>query len=68
MDLTPLIPIVAIAAFAAIRLAKIKAGHSESMPADANVRIDALKGGVAADPESRRLGVSVATRPGWPCR
>jgi hypothetical protein len=43
MDLTPLIPIVAIAAFAAIRLAKIKAGHSESMPADANVRIDALE-------------------------
>jgi hypothetical protein len=27
MDLTPLIPIVAIAAFTVIRLAKIKAGH-----------------------------------------
>jgi hypothetical protein len=43
MDLTPLIPIVAIAAFAAIRLAKIKAGQSESFPAETNARIDALE-------------------------
>ena len=43
MDLTPLIPIVAIAAFTVIRLAKIKAGHPDSIPADTNARIDALE-------------------------
>jgi hypothetical protein len=43
MDLTPLIPIVAIAAFAVIRLAKIKAAHLQSMPGEASARIDALE-------------------------
>jgi len=43
MDLTPLIPIVAIIAFAAIRLAKIHAGRPESLPGEATARIDALE-------------------------
>jgi hypothetical protein len=47
MDLTTLIPIVAIGAFAAIRLAKIKAAHPESLPAE-SARIDALEQDVQA--------------------
>lgn len=43
MDLTPLIPIMAIIAFAAIRIAKINAGPSQSLPGDTAARIDALE-------------------------
>jgi hypothetical protein len=43
MDLTPVMPIVAMAAFASIRLAKIKAAHLPSMPGEASARIDALE-------------------------
>ena len=43
MDLTPLIPIMAIFAFAAVKIAKINARPPESLSSDANARIDALE-------------------------
>jgi hypothetical protein len=47
MDLTPLIPIVAIAAFTVIRLARIRATQTDSVPGEA-ARIDALEQDVQA--------------------
>jgi len=47
MDLTPLIPVVAIIAFAAIRLARIRAGSpSASLSADVTARLDDLENNV----------------------
>lgn len=46
MDLTPLIPIVAIIAFAVIRLARIRHAHPESLPADVTARLEALENGL----------------------
>jgi len=47
MDLTPLIPVVAIIAFAAIRLARIRAGsHPASLSADVTARLDDLENNV----------------------
>ena len=43
MDLTPLIPIMAIIAFTAIRLAKIKAGQQEPVQGEASARLEALE-------------------------
>ena len=43
MDLTPLIPIVAIAAFTLIRLARIRTAQLQSSPGEASARIDALE-------------------------
>ena len=43
MDLTPLIPIVAIAAFTVLRLAKIRVSHPESLPGASAARLDALE-------------------------
>jgi len=43
MDLTPLIPVVAIVAFAAIRIARLRAPRPESSSGDAARRLDALE-------------------------
>ena len=43
MDLTPLIPIMAIIAFAAVKIARINARPPESLSSDATARIDALE-------------------------
>lgn len=43
MDLTPLIPVVAIVAFAAIRIARLRAARPESSSGDAATRLDALE-------------------------
>ena len=43
MDLTPLIPIMAIIAFAAVKIARINARPPESLSGGANARIDALE-------------------------
>jgi len=46
MDITPLIPIVAIIAFAAVRIARLRANASESLRPDVATRLEALEGSV----------------------
>jgi predicted nucleic acid-binding Zn-ribbon protein len=41
--LAPLIPITAIIAFAAVRIARLRATRSESLPADVTPRLEALE-------------------------
>jgi hypothetical protein len=41
--LAPLIPIVAIMAFATVKIAKIRAGQSASLPSDVTARLEALE-------------------------
>jgi len=43
MILAPLIPISAIVAFAAVRIARIRAGRPESVSADVTARVDQLE-------------------------
>jgi hypothetical protein len=43
MILAPLIPISAIVAFAAVRIARIRAGRPESLSADVTARVDQLE-------------------------
>ena len=43
MDITPLIPIVAIIAFAAVKIARLRAPRSESLSADVTARFEALE-------------------------
>ena len=43
MILAPLIPISAIVAFAAVRIARIRAGRPESLSADVSARVDQLE-------------------------
>jgi hypothetical protein len=43
MILAPLIPISAIVAFAAVRIARIRAGRPESHSADVTARVDQLE-------------------------
>lgn len=43
MDLTPLIPVVAIIAFAAVKIAGLRASRSGSMAADVPERLDVLE-------------------------
>lgn len=43
MDLTPLIPIVAIIAFAAVWIARLRTTRSESPSADATARLEGLE-------------------------
>ncbi len=42
MDLTPLIPVVAIIAFAAVKIARLRATRPESPSADVTARLEAL--------------------------
>jgi hypothetical protein len=44
--LAPLIPIVAIIAFAAVKIARIRATRPESLSADVTARLEALEHGV----------------------
>jgi hypothetical protein len=44
--LAPLIPIVAIIAFAAVRIARLRATRPESLSADVAARLEALEHGV----------------------
>lgn len=44
--LAPLIPITAIVAYAAIKIARLRASHPESLPADVTTRLEALERGV----------------------
>jgi predicted nucleic acid-binding Zn-ribbon protein len=46
MDLAPLIPVVAILAFAAVKIARLRAGRGESTPSDVTARLEALERGV----------------------
>ena len=46
MDLAPLIPVVAIIAFAAVRIARMRITHPESLPADVTARLEDLESGV----------------------
>jgi len=46
MDFTPLIPVVAIMAFAAIKIARLRATRPESLPADVTARLEALERGM----------------------
>ena len=46
MDFTPLIPVVAILAFAAIKIARLRATRPESLPADVTARLEALEHGM----------------------
>jgi len=46
MDFTPLIPVVAILAFAAIKIARLRATRPESLPADVTARLEALERGM----------------------
>lgn len=46
MDLTPLIAVVAIIAFAAIKIARLRATRPESLPADVTARLEALERGM----------------------
>ncbi|MEP7226373.1 MAG: hypothetical protein ABI785_03350 [Gemmatimonadales bacterium] len=41
--LAPLIPIVAIIAFAAVKIVRLRATHPESLPADVTARLEALE-------------------------
>jgi hypothetical protein len=43
MDLTPLVPIVAIAAFTVLRLARIRVSHPDALPGASAARLDALE-------------------------
>jgi len=43
MDLTPLIPVVAIIAFAAVKIARLRATRPESPSADVTARLEALE-------------------------
>lgn len=43
--LAPLIPIVAIIAFAAVKIARLRATRPESLPADVTARLEALEHG-----------------------
>jgi hypothetical protein len=44
--LAPLIPVVAIIAFAAVKIARIRAARTESVPVDVTTRLDALERGL----------------------
>jgi hypothetical protein len=46
--LAPLIPVVAIIAFAAVKIARLRAGRPESLPADVTARLEDLERGVQA--------------------
>jgi hypothetical protein len=46
MDFTPLIPIVAIIAFAAVKIARLRATRPESPSNDVTARLEALEHGV----------------------
>jgi hypothetical protein len=46
MDFTPLIPVVAILAFAAIKIARLRATRPESLSADVTARLEALERGM----------------------
>ena len=48
MDLTPLVPVVAIIAFAAVKIARMRIGRPESSSPDVSTRLDALEQGVQA--------------------
>jgi predicted nucleic acid-binding Zn-ribbon protein len=48
VDFTPLIPIVAIAAFTVLRLAKLRASHPEALPGASAARLAALEHDVQA--------------------
>lgn len=41
--LAPLIPVAAIIAFTVVKLARIRAGRQESLPADVTARLEALE-------------------------
>jgi predicted nucleic acid-binding Zn-ribbon protein len=43
MDLTPLIPVVAIIAFAAVKIARLRATRPESPSADVTARLEAVE-------------------------
>ena len=43
MDLTPLIPIVAIIAFAVVKIARLRAPRPDSLSADVTTRFEALE-------------------------
>ncbi len=43
MDLTPLIPVVAIIAFAAVKIARMRVPRPESRSADVTARLEALE-------------------------
>lgn len=43
MDLAPLIPVVAIIAFAAIKIARLRAARPDSPPGDVAARLEALE-------------------------
>ncbi len=43
MDLTPLIPVVAIIAFAAVKIARMRVPRPESPSADVTARLEALE-------------------------
>jgi len=43
LNLTPLIPIVAIVAFAAIKMARIRASHPESSSSELTTRVEELE-------------------------
>ena len=43
MDLTPLIPVVAIIAFAAVKIARLRVPRPESPSADVRARLEALE-------------------------
>jgi hypothetical protein len=44
--LAPLVPIVAIIAFAAVKLARIRASRPESLPSDVTARLEDLERGL----------------------
>ena len=46
MDLAPLIPVVAIIAFAAVKIARLRASRPESLSTDIAARFEALERGV----------------------
>lgn len=46
MDLTPLIPVVAILAFAAVKIARLRATRPESPSVDVTTRLDQLERGI----------------------
>jgi hypothetical protein len=43
MDLAPLIPVVAIIAYAAIKIARLRPPRSDTLPSDAAPRLEALE-------------------------
>ena len=46
MDLTPLIPVVAIIAFAVVKIARLRVTHPESQSPDVTARLEALESDV----------------------